>query len=221
MPKCSVITAIYNSSKFLDKCLLALSCQTEKDFELIISDDGSDEDISDLLEKYNKFFKYQIKYVKQQRNGIRKTLALNKGVLQATSDYLLFIDPDCLAEPTWVETHLLEREKNRYLIGRRVSFREKYMKYINDDFIKSAKFCKLNFFNIWQASIGNIKHFEKMLKFNNKLIRYIIHFKKSTYIVGCNFSCWRADFEKINGYNNEMAGLGGEDVELHIRFQKN
>jgi len=111
MPKCSVITAIYNSSKFLDKCLLALSCQTEKDFELIISDDGSDEDISDLLEKYNKFFKYQIKYVKQQRNGIRKTLALNKGVLQATSDYLLFIDPDCLAEPTWVETHLLEREK--------------------------------------------------------------------------------------------------------------
>jgi len=112
-------------------------------------------------------------------------------------------------------------KKNRYLIGRRVSFREKYMKYINDDFIKSAKFCKLNFFNIWQASIGNIKHFEKMLKFNNKLIRYIIHFKKSTYIVGCNFSCWRADFEKINGYNNEMAGLGGEDVELHIRFQKN
>lgn len=220
MKKCSVITAVYNSNKTLSRCLLALGGQTERDFELIICDDGSSEDCLPIINEYQKYFQNKIKYVRHERNGIRKTMTLNRGVLAAETDYLLFIDPDCLADEDWVKVHLEEREKGCYLIGRRVGYREQMAPYITAEFITSNKYSKINLFNIYHAMAGHIKYIEQFLKIKNTLLRKILHHKKSTYLMGCNFSCWKEDMVKVNGWDNDFHGLGREDVELDGRLKR-
>lgn len=219
MIKCSLITAVYNSHNTLPKFLLALSIQTERDFELIISDDGSVGNYDAIISEHQKYFKHKIKYVVHKRDGIQKTKTLNRGIVAAESDYLLFIDPDCLASPAWVEVHLRERESGAYLFGRRTDYREAMTRHITDDFIVSGKFSKLNIFNLYHYLSGHYKHFKQMLIVRNSLLRRLLNRKKSTYLFGCNFSCWKSDIFRVNGWDNDFRGLGAEDVELDLRFK--
>ncbi len=220
MIKCSIITAVYNSHDTLPKFLLALSVQTEKDFELIISDDGSEYGCEAVISTYQPLFNHPITYVSHERNGIQKTKALNRGAFASESNYLLFIDPDCLAAPNWVETHLKEREPNKYLIGRRTDYKnDNITPYLDDEFIISGKFSKLSFFYILNYLLLNIKHFKQMLVTKNKFLLHLLHLNTSNYLWGCNFSCWKSDLFKVNGWDNDFKGLGAEDAELDIRFK--
>jgi len=38
--------------------------------------------------------------------------------------------------------------------------------------------------------------------------------------MGCNFSCWKEDMVKVNGWDNNFQGLGREDVELDNRLKR-
>lgn len=92
MPKFSVIIPIYNTGRYIGKCLKSLFNQKYKDYEIIIVNDGSIDDsvkiINDCCKKHDniKYFDY----------GINKGLsyARNYGISKAHGDYLLFLDSD-------------------------------------------------------------------------------------------------------------------------------
>ena len=52
MPNISIIIPIYNSEKFLNKCIDSVLVQTEKDFELLLIDDGSPDDCGAICDIY-------------------------------------------------------------------------------------------------------------------------------------------------------------------------
>ncbi|MBO4601350.1 MAG: glycosyltransferase [Bacilli bacterium] len=89
MPKVSVVVPVYNSSKYLNKCIDSLINQTFNDIEFIIINDGSTDDSEDIIKSYND---ERIKYIKQTNKGIGKTR--NYGVSIASGDYIMFIDSD-------------------------------------------------------------------------------------------------------------------------------
>ena len=88
MPKFSIIIPVYNTSKYLDKCLESVFKQTNKDFEVICINDGSTDDSLEVLNKY----KEDVKIINQENLGLSE--ARNNGVKNATGKYLLFIDSD-------------------------------------------------------------------------------------------------------------------------------
>lgn len=100
MVKYSFIVPVYNTSKYLKKCLDSLTEQTFKDFEIIIVNDGSTDNsknvISEYKEKYNN-----IKVINQKNQGL--SMARNNGVKEAKGRYLIFVDSD-----DYVETNLLK-----------------------------------------------------------------------------------------------------------------
>ncbi len=101
MIKYSFIVPVYNTSKYLDKCLKSLVNQTFNDFEIIIVNDGSTDNsksiISNYQEKYNN-----IKVINQKNEGLSS--ARNNGVKKSIGNYLLFIDSD-----DYVEEDLLKK----------------------------------------------------------------------------------------------------------------
>ncbi len=85
----SIIVPIYNTEKYLKKCIDSLINQTYKDIEIILVNDGSKDNSEQIINKYDD---KRIKYFKKKNEGIGKTR--NYGIDKATGDYLMFIDSD-------------------------------------------------------------------------------------------------------------------------------
>ncbi len=90
-PKISIIIPVYNTEKYLKKCLDSLIYQTYSNLEIICIDDGSaDQSLRILCEYANNDSRIQI--IKQENKG--QSAARNAGILAAAGDYISFIDSD-------------------------------------------------------------------------------------------------------------------------------
>lgn len=91
MIKVSIIVPIYNSEKYLKKCLTSLINQTLKEIEIILIDDGSTDKSLDIISKFA--YKYDnIIYISKKNAGIGASR--NYGVKKAKGKYVAFIDSD-------------------------------------------------------------------------------------------------------------------------------
>lgn len=99
----SVIVCSYNRSRLLERALRALSAQSlpSERFEVIVVDDGSTDDTPEVCRNLARQLP-NLRYISTGANqGLSK--ARNAGLKAARSEYLLFIDDDCVAGPHWVE----------------------------------------------------------------------------------------------------------------------
>lgn len=102
----SVIIPTYNRSTTLEKCLEALSCQTLSKgfFEVIVSDDGSDDGVRDRIEPLlKKNFTHSL-YLWQDNSG--QSAARNRAILESKGRILLIINDDTIVTPFVLEEHL-------------------------------------------------------------------------------------------------------------------
>ena len=86
MPKFSIIVPVYNVEKYIKNCLDSIEKQTFKDYEVIIVNDGSTDSSMDVVKDYD------FKIINQKNKGL--SAARNRGVKEASGEYLLFIDSD-------------------------------------------------------------------------------------------------------------------------------
>lgn len=100
MPKISVIIPVYNTERYLDKCLTSVINQSFKDIEIILINDGSTDNSYKILEDYEKKDS-RIILVNQKNKG--QGFARNLGIKLAKSPYLAFIDSDDFIKPTMLE----------------------------------------------------------------------------------------------------------------------
>jgi GT2 family glycosyltransferase len=105
----SIILVSWNSKKYLSKCLDALSVQTNKDFEIIIIDNGSaDQGYLDFKEKYAGL-KLTIKKLNK---NLGFAVANNIGARLARGKYLILLNVDAFPEPDWLEQLLKAVDEN-------------------------------------------------------------------------------------------------------------
>lgn len=100
MPKVSVIVPVYNSEKYLEKCLDSLVGQTLEDIEIIIVNDGSPDNSQAIIDDYAARYPEKIKSLCQENRG--QSAARNNALVHATGDYVAFVDSD-----DYVELHAL------------------------------------------------------------------------------------------------------------------
>lgn len=89
MAKISLIVPVYNTSKYLRKCLDSLITQTYKDIEIIVINDGSIDNSEEIIKLYRD---KRLKYISKKNEGIGKTR--NLGIENATGNYIAFVDSD-------------------------------------------------------------------------------------------------------------------------------
>ena len=87
----SIIVPIYNSEKWLDRCIQSLLNQTYKNFEIVLINDGSTDSSDDICRNYIKKDK-RIKYYKKENGGVSS--ARNIGLMKANGKYIKFVDSD-------------------------------------------------------------------------------------------------------------------------------
>lgn len=93
--KYSIIIPVYNTSKYLNKCIKSAINQDYENIEIIIVNDGSTDDSLEIIKKYTKKYK-NIVLIDQKNKGLSE--ARNAGIKKATGDYFLLLDSDDFIE---------------------------------------------------------------------------------------------------------------------------
>ena len=99
-PLLSVIIPVYNGERYLGETIECILNASYKEIELLLIDDGSSDDSAKLCAAYMKT-EQRIRYIYQENGGI--VSARNKGLLEASGDYVCFCDQDDLVEPLMYE----------------------------------------------------------------------------------------------------------------------
>jgi GT2 family glycosyltransferase len=215
----SVLLATYNWPAALSLCLQALREQTNKNFEIIICDDGSKNETKTLIAEFQKDFPVPIKHLWQEDDGFRKTLILNQGIKSANGEYLVFLDGDCIPQIDFIDQHLKLSEKNHLVTGSRILSNQQLTNNLCSSGYWSHQKLRNNvltwglkgFLNKW------LPLFIKLPNFSGRL------YKKFEWrrIKGCNMACWKSDAEAIGGFDESLLGWGHEDADFIFRLQKN
>lgn len=98
----SVVIPYFNSAKQIRKCVESVLAQTYSKLEIIVVDDGSDDDVFSSLADIDDF--RLKKPFRIQHSGV--SAARNVGIIQAAGEYIIFIDADDWIEPNHVEVLL-------------------------------------------------------------------------------------------------------------------
>lgn len=221
MIKTSVIAAFYNNINYLKLVLAGFETQTEKDFELIIADDGSKEEVVKEIESISSNYSFRIKHIWHPDRGFRKNKILNQAILASETDYLIFIDSDCVPHSKFVEEHSNEKHENIVLTGRRVNLSKKITGKLTEENIKEG-FLESNYLLLVEdALFGKSNYVEKGFYLKNKFLRNTLN-KKYRGLLGCNFSLFKKDLLAINGFDERYEAPSiGEDSDIEYRLTLN
>lgn len=107
----TILTPAYNRAPLLPRLYESLLCQTNKDFQWFVVDDGSEDETEALIKKYQEDGKLQILYDKQENGG--KHRALNRGIRKIDSELTFIVDSDDYLPEQAVEIILQYHEKYR------------------------------------------------------------------------------------------------------------
>jgi glycosyltransferase involved in cell wall biosynthesis len=106
IPLVSIIIPTYNRAEILSETLDSVAAQTMQNFEAIICDDGSTDDIESIVKSYDKRFRI----VRLQHKGL-PAIARNAGIISARGQFLAFLDSDDIWLPEKLEKQLLFMKK--------------------------------------------------------------------------------------------------------------
>jgi len=213
--KATVIVSVYKDAEALRCVLYGLERQTEKNFEVIVAEDGDDPYISKTCRSP---WKLDLSHQTQADLGFRKTRAVNRAIAKAHSPYIAFLDGDCVPHQSWLEQHLQMMSPGHVLVGRRMHLGPYFSRRLRTipRWINRLESPLHSWLLLPALQLDGARNVELMhpSRFMQR------HFgRKRLNLVGCNFSSFKSDLLKVNGYDEELTGVGGEDDDLHWRLE--
>lgn len=134
--KVSIIVPIYNTAKYLPKCLDSIINQTHQNLEIILVDDGSTDDSKKIADRYTKKDK-RVKVIHQKNQG--QSAARNTGLSKATGDYISFIDADDEIKKSFIQNLLSTYSDNTSLSVCGIHYKRLRQKTTNDVYINTLR----------------------------------------------------------------------------------
>lgn len=220
--KVSIIVAVYKDVRALELIIDALKTQTYKNFELIVAEDGNSTEINEYLSTVSDI---DFKHTTQNDTGIRKSRSQNNAIITSTGEYLIFIDGDCIPYKRFIEGHVKLSKMHTVITGRRVNLGEKTSTAIRNGAL-TPKQLENSFINrIPLLHMDKSSHIEQGICFSPNGFLYkklLSKRKRTTDILGCNFSCHKEDIISINGFDESYEGTAlGDDTDIQWRFVAN
>ena len=219
----SLIISFYNKIELLKLVFAALEIQTFRDFEVIIADDGSTAEVVVEIARIKSNYLFPIKHVWHEDKGWQKDIILNRAIIESEGEYLIFIDGDCIPEMHFIQEHIENRVENQIVSGRRVMLTQNISNKLTAQKIQTGY---LNFavaFPLFFETVFGGKHtfMENMIRIRNKFLRRLFLKDRKRYLLGCNFSVWKSDMLKVNGFDERFIYPGtGEDTDLEGRLSR-
>ena len=206
---CSLIICTYDWPEALGFVLSSVASQSIMPNEVIVADDGSDNSTKMLVEEYSELLSVPIIHSWQEDIGCRLPHSRNRAISKSHYEYIIVVDGDTVLHHDFIKDHKRFANKGVYIQGSRVLLQPEFSRNI----FKESIFSKPSFFS------KDSKNKLNMIRI--PLISLLLSYFKSqniNRIRGCNFSVYKEDILKVNGFNEEITTWGREDSEFVQRL---
>jgi len=216
VPGISVIISTYNQPRWLEKVLWGYAAQTRSDFELLIADDGSGEETGAVIDAAGTRFDGRLRRIWHPDQGFRKCEILNRAIVAARGDYLVFSDGDCIPRSDFIEWHGRLARPGRFVSGGVVWLPRALSEAITEEDIARGSLASSRW--LAERGWGAGRHRLRVLR-NPGVARLLdrVTTTRPTFN-GHNTSAWRSDIFAVNGFDSEM-GYGGLDRAVGERLE--
>lgn len=203
---CSLVITTYNRPDALLLCLESVLVQSHMPDEIIIADDGSTRETSEMLQTFRDRCPVPLIHVWQQDRGFRVARSRNNGLAVSHGTYIIGVDGDLVLHRHFVADHLALARQGFYLKGGRCKLTQQ----------RTQQLCEAEEvprFSLFARGVSRKR--ENMLHIPT-LARWLAprYRRNKAGVLGCNESFFRADCVAINGYDESYDGWGGEDYDF-------
>jgi glycosyltransferase involved in cell wall biosynthesis len=213
--RAAVVVPTYNRPDALAAALDGYLEQDTLAFELIVADDGSTPDTRKLVEDYAARASIAIRHVWHEDRGFRAGAIRNRAMTQTRAEYVIFSDGDCVPPPFFVSRHLALAERGCFLAGNRMLLTEKFTRSVLDGRVPIHRWGAAQWLAAWAKR--DVNRALPLVRLPDGAFRKT-HPARWAGVKTCNFSAWRADLERVNGFDERYSGWGLEDSDLVIRL---
>ncbi len=206
---CTLIICTYNWPEALSLVLSSIASQSVLPNEIIVADDGSDESTAKVIEEISNQISTPIIHSWQEDDGCRIPHSRNRAIAKSNYEYIIMIDGDTVLHKDFIKDHKRFAQEGLYIQGSRVLLQSEF----TSSLIKKNLFKKPSFY------LEHAKNKINMLRLP-LLTKLMSYFKSQNInrIRGCNFSLFKEDIFKVNGFNEEITTWGREDSEFVQRL---
>ncbi len=203
----SLIVTTYNRPDALKLVLESALRQSRMPDEIIVADDGSKHETYSVVSDFKKKSALPLHHVWQEDQGFRAAAIRNAAIRKATGEYLILIDGDMILHREFVEDHIRCCETGVFIQGGRVLI----AKQQTEEMLHTA----YNVPGFFSSGLNNRKN-----AIHAPVLCQI--FARRTKRLGgvrtCNFSLFKADAYRVNGFDEAFVGWGREDSEFAARL---
>jgi len=211
----SIIVTTYDRADALDAVLRSLSRQIDRDFEVVVADDGSGPETAALIGDWKTRLGAPLKQVWHEHRDFRAGEIRNRGIRASEGRICIFLDGDCIARPDFVTRHRALAEPGWFVTGNRVLLTERLTAKVLSEKLEPAQWGTADW--IGQRFSGGLNRLAPVLNLPLGPLRRM----NATEWEGarsCNLAIWRADLDRVDGFDAIFSGWGKEDSDLVIRL---
>jgi glycosyltransferase involved in cell wall biosynthesis len=212
----SLIVSVYNRSALLARCLASVASQSVLPSEIIVCDDGSDEDLLPCLEAAAARLPGRLVQVRQGHQGFRLARSRNNGIKVATEDRLLFIDQDIVGTRRFLETAVTAIEARRFVVGYPVRLTAEQTLRVTEAQVRSGDYRAV----YTRRETAPVRRQYYKDRFYGWLHRLSLGTRPRPKVCGAVHGMWKADLVRIDGYDENFVGWGNEDDDLGRRLHR-
>jgi glycosyltransferase involved in cell wall biosynthesis len=211
----SVIVSTYNRPAALDAVLRSLAQQSDRDFEVLVADDGSRPDTAAVVQRWDGRIGRRVLHVWHPDNGFRLAEIRNRAILAADGAYCVFLDGDCLARGDFVAAHRALAEPGWFVTGNRVLLSRELTERVLGKNLTPESWTMAQ----WLAArrSGRINRLAPLVALPLGRLRKA-RARAWRGARGANIAMWRSDLVAVDGFDSGFAGWGREDSDLFVRL---
>ncbi len=211
----SVIVSTYNRADALDIVLRSLSGQTDRNFEIIVADDGSRPDTGEVVAGWSARAGVPVKHVWHEDKGFRLAEIRNRAILASQGAYCIFLDGDCLAQPGFIAAHRAAAQPGWFVTGSRLLLSQALTARALADGTMPEQWDLRTW--IGQRLRGGVNRIGPLILPWSGLSAKRTE-RRWRGARGSNMAFWRADLEAVDGFDAAFVGWGREDSDMFARM---
>ena len=210
----SVIITTYNRTDALNAVLRALAAQTDRGFEVVVADDGSDQRTAQLVEAWSASFA-RLGHVWHEHRNFRAAEIRNRAILQSCGELCVFLDGDCIPRPNFIQVHRRLAEPGWFVAGNRVLLSRQLTERILADHLEPERWALRQW--VEARLRGDINRLQPLLSLPLGPLRRLGGAAWRS-IRSANLAIGRADLLRVDGFDAAFSGWGREDSDLVLRL---
>ena len=214
-PTVSLVITTYNRSDALLAVLRGLVRQKDRDFEVVVADDGSRPEHVQAVLQSPEAALLKLIHVWHPDVGFTASKARNRGVATASGDYIVLMDGDCVPEADFVAQHRRLAQQGCFVNGSRVLLSKALTQQVLSGVSMTQR-------SIWwwlgQRLQGHANKLTGLLRLPANLPQRMQPSFKWKGIRSCNMGVWKADYALVDGFDESFTGWGHEDADFVLRL---